>query len=98
MTQFPEREEVARIILERLRDKMFLDGVTADTNLIESGLIDSVGFIRMFVVLEEEFEFDVTAHDLSLDNFQTVRDITEFVIGKLRQGSDSEEPSKAGQA
>jgi acyl carrier protein len=98
MNEFPEREEVSRIVLERLRDRLFLDGVTADTNLVETGLIDSVGFIRMFTVLEEEFEIEVTAGDLSLERFQTVRSITEFVIDKRRQSSGSGSPVEAGRA
>ena len=89
MNGYPEQEQISRIILENLRDKLFLEGVTADTNLVESGKIDSAGFIRLFVVLEEEFEIEVTARDLSLDRFQSVRSISEFVIEKRRQNSGS---------
>lgn len=98
MSQLPEQEEVSRIILEGLRDKLFLDGVTVDTNLVEPGLIDSAGFIRLFIVLEEEFDIEVTAHDLSLDRFQTVRSISEFVIAKRRRTDASESSVDAGRA
>ncbi|MEU0035015.1 MULTISPECIES: acyl carrier protein [unclassified Streptomyces] len=98
MNGHPEQEEVSRIILENLRDKLFLEGVTEDTNLVDSGKIDSAGFIRLFVVLEEEFDIEVTARDLSLDRFQSVRSISEFVIEKRRRSSASGSSVEAGRA
>ncbi|CAM5626431.1 acyl carrier protein [Streptomyces parvulus] len=91
-------QDVARTVLDCLRNKLFLDGVTADTHLIESGLIDSVGFIRMFVVLEEEFGIEVTARDLSLERFQNVGSISRFVIEKLAEGGGSDKPAEAVRA
>ncbi|MBL1115005.1 acyl carrier protein [Streptomyces sp. 110] len=92
MNVSPDRQDVAQTVLDCLRNKLFLDGVTVDTHLIESGLIDSVGFIRMFVVLEEEFGIEVTARDLSLERFQNVGSISRFVIEKLEEGGGSEMP------
>lgn len=88
----PDGQDVTQTVLDCLRNKLFLDGVTVDTHLIESGLIDSVGFIRMFVALEEEFRIEVTAQDLSLERFQTVGSISRFVTEKLEECGGSDKP------
>ncbi|NEW69768.1 aldehyde dehydrogenase family protein [Streptomyces rhizosphaericus] len=52
------------------------------TDLIEAGLLDSIGFMNLFVAMEKEFGIGVTAADLSPDSFRTVERIAAFVAAK----------------
>ena len=51
----------------------------ADSNLIESGLIDSVGMMELVVWCEEEFGVEVDTDDLVPENFASVNAIAEFI-------------------
>ena len=66
---------VARIFSERL---MIAD-VTGRRDIVEAGLLDSAGFMQLFVELEAEFDIHIHQSDLDLDNFRTLEAIVEFV-------------------
>ena len=55
----------------------------ADTdNLIESGIIDSLGIQQLIMFLENEFKIDISDDDLVPDNFETIGDIEKFISSK----------------
>lgn len=60
--------------------------LTADTQLLEEGIIDSIGLFRMVTFLEESFRVRVPDEDLLAENFQTIRRIGEFVKARLNKG------------
>jgi acyl carrier protein len=50
-----------------------------DEDIIESGLLDSLGLIELLSELEREFGIVVDLAELETDDFRTVRSITELV-------------------
>jgi len=56
--------------LERLDD---------DEPLIESGIIDSLGVLKILAFLDEEFGVDLSADEIKLENFRNVRSICDLV-------------------
>ncbi|MDJ0903091.1 MAG: acyl carrier protein [Xenococcus sp. MO_188.B8] len=63
--------------------------LTNDYPLIEQGIIDSMGVIRMIGFLEDNFKITVDPEDVLLEYFETVKAIKSFVINKLK-GVDNE--------
>jgi len=64
------------------------DEVTAidvDENLFTSGLVDSVGIMRLIAHLQRELGVDVPPRDLTPDNFRTIRVMTDY-LGRLAGG------------
>jgi len=60
-----------------------MDGdVASDTDLLLSGLVDSLGVIRITQWIEDELEVDVPPGDVTLENFQTVDRIVEYLSGR----------------
>ena len=53
--------------------------VAADTDLLLSGLVDSLGVIRITQWIEDELDVDVPPGDVTLENFQTVDRIVSYV-------------------
>lgn len=49
-----------------------------DTNLLEIG-IDSITFIRLVVLLEEEFDIELEDSDITLSNFETILNINMLI-------------------
>lgn len=66
-------EEIAR---DLGRDPRHL---TDDDILPQTGLLDSAGILELIVWCEGEFGIDIPQEDLSLDNFGSIRRMTDFI-------------------
>ena len=60
-------------------DRMGLDVPSIDTDVFETGLLDSMGFVELLAELEQRFGFVCQLDDLEMDNFRSVRAIAAFV-------------------
>lgn len=49
-----------------------------ETNLLDAG-INSIGFIRLVILLEEEFGIVIDDDDLDIRNFTTISDLLSYV-------------------
>ena len=58
------------------------NGVTADTQLIESGLIDSMGIQELIAFLEGLYDIEFEMDDLTVENFGSIMDIRNLVLAK----------------
>jgi D-alanine--poly(phosphoribitol) ligase subunit 2 len=56
-----------------------LDIPAIDTDLFESGVLDSLAFVELLLQLEREFGVSTSVDDLDVDNFRTIARIAEFV-------------------
>jgi acyl carrier protein len=59
------------------------ENLTDDLPLRTSGIIDSMGTIRLTSFLEERFGIRIQAHETGVENFDTVNAIVAFVESKL---------------
>lgn len=57
--------------------------LTNDFKLIEQGIIDSMGILRVFNFIEETFDIGMLPEDLMLENFETIDAIAALIAGKL---------------
>ncbi len=55
-----------------------------DDLLIESGILDSLGILKLIAAIEEKYDFKVLDEDLIPENFYTIRDIKNFIERKQR--------------
>lgn len=62
-----------------IRDRLSLAVPATDTDLIESGLLDSLALVTLIAALEESFACELPLDDFDLDNFRSVDRITEFL-------------------
>ena len=58
--------------------------LTADDNLLTSGLVDSLGIMRLIGFIEERFELEIPPEDVTIQNFRTVNVIANYL--ESRQG------------
>lgn len=52
--------------------------VEPETDLLLTGLVDSIGVIRIVIWLEGHLEIEIDPVDVVVENFQTVRLIVEY--------------------
>lgn len=60
--------------------KLNLDIPSADTDLIETGIIDSLALVDLIVYLES-LGVDISLDEIEIDNFRSLSKIAEFAAG-----------------
>jgi acyl carrier protein len=63
-------------------DEMGLEIPSVDTDLFDTGVIDSLGFEQLLLHLEREFGVTMSIEDLEMDHFRSVASIAGFVAGQ----------------
>lgn len=66
-------------ILELIRDRLNVDVVDVDEDLIETGMVDSLSLVTLITTLEEMFACELPLDDFDLDNFRSARRITQYL-------------------
>lgn len=84
MTDRREEQVIARTILGFFREQLAVDVASADTDLIEIGVLDSL--VDLVMHIEEEFHISVTLEDLEIENFTTVAKMVRYVAARTAAG------------
>ena len=73
----------------KIFDLLNLEVPSEDTDLFDSGLLDSLTFVELLVQVEEQMGVTVTLENLEPDNFRSIRRIASFVLAdqQLRNAS-----------
>jgi acyl carrier protein len=66
-------------IQELFQDVLNIEVHSPEADLIEEGLLDSLVFVELLVVLEDNFGINVDVVDLNIEDFRTVRRIGHLV-------------------
>ena len=83
MTSDDVRDRIRSFILEEILPGESPENLKDDMPLRTSGLIDSMGTIRMTSHLESTFGISIAAHETGVENFETVDAIVAFVASKM---------------
>ena|SRR5437899_11986390 len=79
----PLNSQIGRIFEEKLH----LEIPSVETDLLDTGVVDSMAFVELLNQLEQEFGITVSIEDLEIDNFRSIEKIAEFVAS--RNGKNS---------
>lgn len=71
--------DVTAQISELIRDQLSIDVPTPDTDLVESGLLDSLALVMLITALEDAFACELPLDDFEIDHFRSVERIVEFL-------------------
>jgi acyl carrier protein len=67
-------------------EKLNLDVASAETDLIEAGLLDSLALVELLAQLEESFDVSFSTDDMELENFRSINSIAMFVMQRAAVG------------
>lgn len=76
-------EEVRKFIVDNVYNGRAADDLKNDTSLIRSRLIDSIIALKMVSHLENIFNVEFEAQDVTEENLDTIDRIAAFVNSKL---------------
>jgi len=60
--------------------KLNLDVPSVDTDLFETGVLDSLAFVELVVSLEQSFGLKVPIDDVEIEHFRSIEKIADFVV------------------
>ncbi len=58
-----------------------------DASFLELGIIDSFGFMELLQWVQEGFSISVADDELVPDNFDSIRKLSSFILGKKSGGA-----------
>jgi acyl carrier protein len=74
--QHSEFETRVRAIFSR---QFHTEVPTVETDLLETGILDSLKFVELLLALETELATKLSVNDLELDNFRSIQNIALFL-------------------
>ncbi len=76
MTEIEKVQSEITMLMER---KVHVKVPSPTTNLMETGLLDSMGLVDLIAGIEEQFGIQVPMEEISIDQFQSVARMADFV-------------------
>jgi acyl carrier protein len=74
-----EHHGVHQKLTELFAKKLNLEVSSVDTDLVGTGLLDSLALVELLAQLEEAFGLSISTDDLELENFRSIDRIAGFV-------------------
>lgn len=75
----PPQPELIREIQGFLLERLSIQVDSEDTDLLETGVLDSVAQVNLLIHLEEHFRLHLPMENLEIDSFRSVAKIAELV-------------------
>lgn len=76
---------VSAVLKDYIREEL-MNGANGDLdeseNLLAAGIIDSLGILRLVSFVEEKFGIEVPDEDVTIDNFQSVKSMADYVAAQ----------------
>ena len=89
----------AGVLRERLAqlfaDSMNLEIPSVDTDLFDAGVLDSLAFVELLLLIEQEFGVRTAVDDLEVENFKSIARIADFVAERAADSKTSEPPVRS---
>lgn len=75
-------KRIIKYIEEELATEEIDDGIEATEDLLGSGILDSLGMMKLVSFIEEEFNCKVLPEEMLIENFMTVSHIKDYLKTK----------------
>ena len=77
-------EDVEQVLLTEVARDLGRESLDPDEDLLATGIIDSLGVVKLIVSLEKAFRIEVKDEDVVPENFQSLDSLAKFVEQKMR--------------
>ena len=74
--------KIKEFIITEVNPELGLTTLDDSEPLIESGIVDSLGVLKIMSFLDETFGVDLSSEEIKLENFRDVRTICDLVAGQ----------------
>ena len=84
MNNTSHKDLVRNFIVSNLMKKQENKNITDSDNIIEEGIIDSLGLMKLINYIEDNFSLKIDDEDLTPDNFESIDIISSFIEKMLK--------------
>ena len=70
--------DIKELIQKEIKSIAFV-GVSYDTSLINSNILDSLAVIDLAIFLEEQTDINIPARDINSENFDSINKIADYL-------------------
>lgn len=77
------QQTIIEYIEQELANEEINEGLEITDDLLGSGILDSMAMISLIAFVEKTFNIEVIPEEMIIENFMTVKDITDFISSKL---------------
>ena len=70
--------DIKELIQKEIKSIAFV-GVSYDTSLINSNILDSLAVIDLAIFLEEQTDLNIPARDINSENFDSINKIADYL-------------------
>lgn len=71
--------QIKQFILTDIGAELNISDIAEDEPLMESGIVDSLGVLKILGFLDESLGLDLSSEEVKLENFRTIVTIREMV-------------------
>ena len=75
-------DTLKKYIRDELAPEYDLNDLDAEQSLIETGILDSMGIVKLVAFIEAEYQIKVEDEDLLPENFEKISSIAELISRK----------------
>ncbi len=80
-------ENLEKFMLDEIVAGLGRKSLAPDEDLLEQGMIDSLGVMKLIVFIEETFRLSVDDEEIVPENFQCLNSMANFIEHKMRNGA-----------
>lgn len=77
------QEKIIKYIEEELSNEELDEGIEVTEDLLGSGILDSLGMMKLISFIEDEFNCKVLPEEMVIENFMTVGHMMDYLNSKL---------------
>ena len=59
--------------------KLSVEVSSVDTDLVQTGILDSLALVELLTYIEEEFKAEISLEDIGIEDFLSIAKIAEYV-------------------
>ena len=75
-------EILKRFIIDEIATELDLNGLDESQSLLETGILDSLGILKLVAFIEAEFLVKIEDEELIPENFETLSEISRMISSK----------------
>jgi acyl carrier protein len=60
-------------------EKLSVEVSSIDTDLVQTGILDSLALVELLTYIEKEFEAEISLDDVGIEDFHSIAKIAEYV-------------------
>jgi acyl carrier protein len=75
-------EKILSYLNEQLLDVDMDEELDSETDLLGSGILDSLGMVQLIAFVEKEFNVNVDPEDMVIENFMDIKSICSYISSK----------------